>query len=534
MENSSASDLLDFDFYICAAQESAAAQEINQIVQDAGYSVYFARAGQSETDIEVASRSKKIILLLTNDNEQTKRSIADFLNVLPSGDQSRVIIIQVDECEIANILDRDPIVDLSGLHDPQDRKLRILAAVENRPRSSRSEGSPMAKEVFALRPAPPPMASEAFPDRLEPSPMMSEAFPAGPGPDLKSGAPHYLPDDLHAAASEKLKAALWARKSAQASSTEVYGAGPSPTDDAPKRLDDVAPAPPAPYDLETRKAPVKDIVEFGVSHPSNVALGMAFIVDVLIYCQVDRSQAIQRAAELNPDNDRFRSAGATEVARGTKLSVQLELPWTTDPAVQVMYWNGLIANVSFRVFPTKSLPPGPVHGCCKISVDGLTIGQVFFRLTVGQNATSEDRRISYARAVKSAFASYASPDRRRVLARVQGIEKLGVKVFLDTHGLRANEEYKKRIFQAIDASDILYLFWSRHAKRSNWVAQEWRYGMRKKGLGFIDPVPLADPRRVPPPIELAEHKHFNDWTLIYSQYEKSLSAWARMRSWLSD
>src|ERR1022692_12750 len=145
MENSSASDLLDFDFYICAAQESAAAQEINQIVQDAGYSVYFARAGQSETDIEVASRSKKIILLLTNDNEQTKRSIADFLNVLPSGDQSRVIVIQVDECEIANILDRDPIVDLSGLHDPQDRKLRILAAVENRPRSSRSEGSPMAK-----------------------------------------------------------------------------------------------------------------------------------------------------------------------------------------------------------------------------------------------------------------------------------------------------------------------------------------------------------------------------------------------------
>ena len=103
----------------------------------------------------------------------------------------------------------------------------------------------------------------------------------------------------------------------------LWRSGPSPTDDAPKRLDDVAPAPPAPYDLETRKAPVKDIVEFGVSHPSNVALGMAFNVDVLIYCQVDRSQAIQRAAELNPDNDRFRSAGATEVARGTKLSVQL-------------------------------------------------------------------------------------------------------------------------------------------------------------------------------------------------------------------
>lgn len=59
-----------------------------------------------------------------------------------------------------------------------------------------------------------------------------------------------------------------------------------------------------------------------------------------------------------------------------------------------------------------------------------------------------------------------------MLARVQGIEKLGVKVFLDTHGLRTNDEYSKRLFQQIDASDILYLFWSQHAKRSDWVDKE--------------------------------------------------------------
>jgi TIR domain len=105
---------------------------------------------------------------------------------------------------------------------------------------------------------------------------------------------------------------------------------------------------------------------------------------------------------------------------------------------------------------------------------------------------------------------------------------------MDTHGLRSNEPYRKRIFEAIDSSDILYLFWSRHAKHSNWVDQEWRYGFRQKGLGFIDPVPLVDPRKAPPPAELAEHKHFNDWTLIYSEYEKSLNTWARIRSWLAD
>jgi hypothetical protein len=267
-----------------------------------------------------------------------------------------------------------------------------------------------------------------------------------------------------------------------------------------------------------------------VSHPTNVMSGVAFIVDVLIYRQDDRPLAIKRAAEL--ENEGFRSAGAAELSRGTKLTITLELPWPTDPASQIINWNGSISNASFRVLPNKSVPTASVYGCCRISVDGLTIGQVFFRLKVDTSDASDDRQISRAQAVKSAFASYASPDRRRVLARVQGIEKLGVNVFMDVHRLRSNERYKARIFREIDSSDIIYLFWSRHAKRSPWVDREWRYGMQKKGLGFIDPVPLSDPRKAPPPTELADHKHFSDWTLIYSEYEKSRSVWDRLRAWL--
>jgi hypothetical protein len=97
----------------------------------------------------------------------------------------------------------------------------------------------------------------------------------------------------------------------------------------------------------------KDIIEFGVSHPTSVTIGVAFIVDVLIYRQDDRSGAVERAAKLRPENDRFGSAGATEVVRGTKLDVTLELPWPTEPQIQSVYWNGLTANVSFRVSPTN-------------------------------------------------------------------------------------------------------------------------------------------------------------------------------------
>jgi hypothetical protein len=114
---------------------------------------------------------------------------------------------------------------------------------------------------------------------------------------------------------------------------------------------------------------------------------------------------------------------------------------------------------------------------------------------------------------------------------VQSIEKLGVNVLIDVATSGADEQSRQQIFQAIDASDILYLFWSRRANRSSWFEQQWRYGMQKNGAGFIDLVPLTDPRRVPPPIELVDQRQLSDRTLLYSEHEKSISAWTRIRSW---
>jgi TIR domain len=114
---------------------------------------------------------------------------------------------------------------------------------------------------------------------------------------------------------------------------------------------------------------------------------------------------------------------------------------------------------------------------------------------------------------------------------VQGIEKFA-DVFTDVRNLSAGETYPKRLLERIDSSDVLYLFWSRHAKASEWVDREWRYGMERHGIDFVDPVPLVDPRKVPPPPELAAEKHFNDWTLAYLEYEKSRSLLARFGSWM--
>jgi hypothetical protein len=285
---------------------------------------------------------------------------------------------------------------------------------------------------------------------------------------------------------------------------------------------------------DARSLPARGIPEFAVCCPTHFAMGLPFIVDVLMYPENDRRLAVLYAAELSMAKRRNLAESTNKVRDGIKLTVTMSLPWSTEPMDQTLNWNGKLNSVSFQVVPPKYAASKTVRGSCRASLEGLTIGQISFRLALGRRGDSDDRQISHGRTIKSAFATYADKDRRRVLARIQSVEKLGVSVFMDVNGLRGDERSKTKIFQAIDSSEILYLFWSRNAKRSKWVEQEWRYGLQKKEAGFIEPVPLVDPCKTPPPIELANHKHFHAWKGVYSGDEKSQSIWARVQSWLRD
>jgi hypothetical protein len=108
------------------------------------------------------------------------------------------------------------------------------------------------------------------------------------------------------------------------------------------------------------------------------------------------------------------------------------------------------------------------------------------------------------------YASYSSKDHTEVLKRIQGIRSMpGVEVFLDCLSMRPGEKWELAIYDKILNSDLFLLFWSRSASESEWVTKEWKYALRKRGLDFIQPIPLEDPKIAPPPIELAS-KHFND------------------------
>ncbi len=306
------------------------------------------------------------------------------------------------------------------------------------------------------------------------------------------------------------------------------------TTDGNAALDSSAPDPGAAAPGPTEGGEVEprgrmDTVEFGASYPQGVQLGVPFVVDAWVFPQELRETALRRAVE--PDAAARRTAGAAAGRRGSRLTVTLDLaPWEVEPRSQNILWNGTIANVSFTVLPTGGLPGGKTVGTCSFFINGLRIGQASFEPALTP-VTLDERHVAQGVAVRNAFASYASQDQRRVLARVRGMEKLGVKVFMGPRNRKANDPYPLYLLKHIDDSDVLYLFWSRDAEESEWVEREWRYGKARKGVEFIDPVPLIDPRLVPPPEELGQRSRFNDWVSGYLEAEKRANAWRRFVAW---
>jgi len=70
----------------------------------------------------------------------------------------------------------------------------------------------------------------------------------------------------------------------------------------------------------------------------------------------------------------------------------------------------------------------------------------------------------------------------------------------------------------VPTKDTFYLFWSQPAARSVWVEREWRFALSRRGLNYIDPVPLEEPDCAPPPQELSE-LHFSDAYIAYIKYQ---------------
>ena len=79
-------------------------------------------------------------------------------------------------------------------------------------------------------------------------------------------------------------------------------------------------------------------------------------------------------------------------------------------------------------------------------------------------------------------------------------------MFIDLDDLRSGAFWRTALFERIDTSDLFQLFWSDHARQSDFVAIEWKHALQArqvKGGRFIRPVYWHEP--IPAvPEELAE------------------------------
>ena len=263
--------------------------------------------------------------------------------------------------------------------------------------------------------------------------------------------------------------------------------------------------------------------DFSVVAPSLIQAGRHFVVELWVAPSKEGAAMLQQATRRGRMVERG-SRSNINLDTDTIITVFLRLPdFEIGDPVETLGWNGDIRNVGFIVKAPVSLPPGVYPGSAKLIQGEVPFASIMFDLEVvsadGQVDAPARPLGAHIQRIAHAFASYASLDRGEVLRRVQGIQAVGINVFLDIVSLRSGDKWEQVLYREIDASDSFFLFWSRNAAQSQWVEREWRYALRRRGLEFINPLPLEDPRLVEPPTELRS-KHFNDVILAFIKSEQ--------------
>ncbi len=322
-------------------------------------------------------------------------------------------------------------------------------------------------------------------------------------------------------------------KAKQASATPIFSEGDTdylqparkPEQDEPRDWSDRTSIANVP--IISRNFPEPIDADFVVMGPTIVARGQSFPLELWMGRSSDAGQLRERAQERGIFSDRGNLSKVT-LPSHTILTLSMTLPgFTIANSIEHITWDGSIRNAAFILHSNEGLAVGQHWGTLKLLIDAKPLGMISFCVEIGQEAYVQlDNKATLSEPMqrfRTAFASYASPDRAEVFKRVQAIRASRVDVFADIADLRGGERWEDVLMREIDTRDVFYLFWSQQAAASPWVEREWRRAIDTRGLGFICPIPLEDPRFAKPPAELSE-LHFNDWCLAIIQSEQAMAS----------
>lgn len=290
-------------------------------------------------------------------------------------------------------------------------------------------------------------------------------------------------------------------------SDESFDADPTPSTSSPS----------APIQAATQ-TPLTDAVQFTVASPTAMIAAESYLLDVWAHLPEDRQDILEMAKQTVGEDISVKNKAGVRVSRGTTLLIELSLPeFEIEESREELYWDGDATNALFVISVPSNAATKKHVGKVKVFHGPNQIATIPIVVTVAEQEIRTPTPARSARCFNSAFASYASEDRDAVLGRIQGLQTAlpHLDIFLDVASLRSGESWQERLTHEVGSRDVFYLFWSKAANDSEWVQREWRLALQNRGIEYINPIPLASPKDVPPPPELGGQLHFNDWMLAY-------------------
>lgn len=244
-------------------------------------------------------------------------------------------------------------------------------------------------------------------------------------------------------------------------------------------------------------------VLLGAATPRQIEPGDEFVVRFAAYTGEYRTHVAALFKQESPQSELLLDLHACEWQIGTVVTTSLSSRHlSVENPVQSFAWDGRWRVIHYDVSAPPHCRPGTVILRLDIAVEGVPI--VTLRPEIEVVAGRRPRREwteFEGRLPRTAFASYASPDRRTVLGRVRSLQICtGIEVFVDCLSIRPGEQWKPAIREEISRRDAFWLFWSSNARASKWVDWEWRAALEARKE--IQPHPLEPSDIAPPPPEL--------------------------------
>ena len=257
-----------------------------------------------------------------------------------------------------------------------------------------------------------------------------------------------------------------------------------------------------------------DDVFLAASIPEQVRPGDEFIVRFMAYIESLEKYVMEYFATLSPTAVSSYRLRHCRWQQGTNVLVKLYANHITVGCPEESFiWSGTSNLVEFEAFVSANAPTQKTVLKIDVIIGGFVIAKLRLDLEINARLFS-NRVIGFkTQPAFTAFASYASKDRLRVLDRIAEIQRIGVDVFLDCLSLHPGERWKPILEKEIKDRELFLLFWSKNAQKSRWVTWEWRTALKTKGLSGIDPHPLDPVTDAAPPRELSD-LHFGDQYML--------------------